>query len=593
MLLLDVLIQGSGARITGQPRFSKTNQLKFDNSSTHADVGLQSDVNKNINLNGGTINLIDNLNLAKNVVLAGGGTIKGNGNKVVMGGTTAVSWPSATYTWRNRAMIELNGDVNLTGDWTLNDGTHILGNGYVLDITSGSLTIPAGATVYMRDVMVEGFTVGAGPGAPKIFFGNASQLRISNVDLGMQLGTGDVDLTIGGIYVEGESAVLCRGRRLRFTSAASLTVDGVALNAEPLGATSPFFPIFPSTGDPQHVNVINKGVIRRFGLGVAGSTVIDNSVTNIGAIEISLDNKLLFTQSTTYSGGFNTFNFATAGSPLVILSPNVMVEIQSVLLRAFQLNYINFGAGSSFVFGPNTSIILAQSSVDGFPCENLTHTYTFRGDVVIDGNNHCWDLGDDSLPGPKGNLVIRPGSSLSIQNLTIKNLSGNKIRCLDDTSVLALRNVTLIMDGDFSFTRGSLWIQQGTVDIQGSYTFAYTTSQASFIFNQGRLQISDGATFLYAPRSNNRELIVFEDETSRFDLENGTLASTRTGIRLTIGAMDVKGRSFLTQNLTGTLSLSESIAFGDGNPSNEINVSIAPGASLELLRGRLVYDQAA
>lgn len=202
---------------------------------------------------------------------------------------------------------------------------------------------------------------------------------------------------------------------------------------------------------------------------------------------------------------------------------------------------------------------------------------------MIQGNGHRLILDPDP-----GSLVV--SGILTVQNVILEGIAGSNIQLLTDSSVLKLDNVTWIQDGDVTFTHGSL-VVNNLVTMQGPWTFAYQTSQSSFINQNGILLLDDGFTFSYDPSSSLQNLLSFVDETSLLILNGATLHASVTGLQLTNGSLKVMSNSFFSSEtqLVGTVTLDNGITLGDGNVLHDFMGAIAPQAQLKIVQGSLNY----
>jgi hypothetical protein len=109
--------------------------------------------------------------------------------------------------------------------------------------------------------------------------------------------------------------------------------------------------------------------------------------------------------------------------------------------------------------------------------------------------------------------------------------------------------------------------------------------------------VDNGMTFSYAPRIANRDLIKMENASAVMHLDNATLASTTTGLRLTTGTLILDGTCTTTNYdpVTGypATSDSQAIAFGQaGLAANELTIIFNAGGVLNVAAGKLLYDNA-
>lgn len=262
---------------------------------------------------------------------------------------------------------------------------------------------------------------------------------------------------------------------------------------------------------------------------------------------------------------------------------------------------VSFGT-TPIVFAPGTIVW------DNFPIIELNNNvvldgrWTFSGPCVLNGNGNTLDFSHGAIRVNSGPLYIN--------NVTLKGLGTGKFEFEKSdppqiifTNVeiqtnenytftynitLTFQGVKLYLDNDFTMSDGH-FEAINSLDIVGSATFNYCTDQRSIIWDKTTMTIWGNATFSYAPPVANRDLIYFEDDTSVFALNGGTLHSTTTGMRLLGGSFQIYNDSYLT-NSSAKASI-ESIQIGDGiDYMNDCLVTFVTGANLNALSGLFVYN---
>ena len=86
------------------------------------------------------------------------------------------------------------------------------------------------------------------------------------------------------------------------------------------------------------------------------------------------------------------------------------------------------------------------------------------------------------------------------------------------------------------------------------------------------------------------------DETSQLYFNGCSFVTTCTGIQLTKGTLIIDHKNYF-YNQDGLIddpqksgaSISEAIAFGDGNAANDLKIEIMPAGNFELKTGVLAY----
>jgi len=238
-VIAPLIAKGVNSRVEGQPRFDYGIELLDDTVSLQ--FSIQSQLNKDITLNGGRIILEDDLCCADNVSLLTTGSVQLNGNSFEFGGFYDKPL-TGTITWIDAADISLSGDVKLTGEWLFTENTIINGNGNSLDVSNlGSLLITDGFELRLSNIRIMGLVGGS------IVFGNPGSA--GGTEAGSIVMT-DVTLDLaesftfghGTVYVTSPSTIILGDNSLSFTGDANLTVNKTSLWLDPL-ATWTFPPL--------------------------------------------------------------------------------------------------------------------------------------------------------------------------------------------------------------------------------------------------------------------------------------------------------------------------------------------------------------
>ena len=208
----------------------------------------------------------------------------------------------------------------------------------------------------------------------------------------------------------------------------------------------------------------------------------------------------------------------------------------------------------------------------------------FSGSSSIDGRGHCLTLTSDSR------IFVDNDSTLLMENLTIKGVNNRIIGSFDNSSTYSLKDVEWYLDGNYTFTKGHFDVISDFHVIGNGQTFAYQSEVASKIEECGRMILGEGLTFSYDPVTASLDLLQLTADTSELILHGATLHSTSTGLQLFKGKLIVDRQSFISSE--GTVE-SEAITFGDGiNSSNDLCIEIFPGATLDVIDGCVVYNDA-
>ncbi len=210
---------------------------------------------------------------------------------------------------------------------------------------------------------------------------------------------------------------------------------------------------------------------------------------------------------------------------------------------------------------------------------------TFSGESLFDGRGNTLTLA------PTFSLVVKEGSSLLLKDMTITGVNDSKLRCLSSASTFSFQDVTLVLDGDFTFSLGKLDILRDLKITGSNCAFIYTSNSQSTIRGGtfgtdscapkycGALIIDSDTTFSYRPANNDSTLLNMESSISKIILNSGTLSATT--LSLTKGMLQIEGNSIL-QAVTG-------ITLGDGTAANNVDIEIMPAANLQIM-GNITYN---
>ena len=218
---------------------------------------------------------------------------------------------------------------------------------------------------------------------------------------------------------------------------------------------------------------------------------------------------------------------------------------------------------------------------------HLAQTWTFSGpsNTVI-GNGNVLYLDNH------GKLVVERGASLILRNMVIKNLSSEKIKCLDDSSKIIFQDVTLVQDDVFSFDKGSFDVL-GYLDLTGSQTFVLQPTNICTIKANAMLAVEPHMTLSVDFVTTRTDMLAFEDSSSLLSLRNCTFHVTTTGILLIGGSVSIDGSVSMCAELKlDELMLSSlpiGISIGDFSESRDCSIEIQSGGQLNIDNGWFIY----
>jgi hypothetical protein len=156
---LPIIISGIGNSMSGNANITYPIQLT-DNSS-QVTFALLGSISDNILLNGGTCTLDRDLILADGAILTGSGLINLDSHKIDLPSQDTV-WTS-TINWNgNASIINLNGDLDLAGTWTISGVCILNGQGNTLDVSSGGqIVIETNSQLKIRNIQITGIGDGS------------------------------------------------------------------------------------------------------------------------------------------------------------------------------------------------------------------------------------------------------------------------------------------------------------------------------------------------------------------------------------------------------------------------------------------------
>lgn len=279
---------------------------------------------------------------------------------------------------------------------------------------------------------------------------------------------------------------------------------------------------------------------------------------------ITYENPVIFNQDPILNGDFLTYQFVKAYVPLMIVANDVTGITQNIILKDFSPEYIELGTNSNLIFGDQTTIEFNKN-------EDLNMTWTFAGNCVINGNGYALTIGD------LGNIIVDgPDSSITFNNIIIKGMSNQNIRCLDNTGNITFRLATIVLQDDFNFNTGNFSILD-QCNITGNRWFNYLTDQESIIQNNSCLYLDRNSGFYYNPPVANNQLLKMNNTSSTLWLQGASLSVSTTGLDLTSGTLVIENTCPFYNDLA--TSLSQAITIN--------NVDIFPGSTIDLRSGIL------
>lgn len=330
------------------------------------------------------------------------------------------------------------------------------------------------------------------------------------------------------------------------------------------------------------------------GVGNGSLTLLD-STDDIGRTTEGISwagNLPCFSASSDELGGnafFNTYSFT-----------------DNTLTRISNIEFTGLGAGDDFEatrWGPlGTSAAVSGDDniirVYGLPSEacfdfsNLTlinTSNTFFHDLCITfSGNNIWDGQGNTIEfDTTCTLMVDSNSSLMFKDMTLLGVGNNNISALDSSSTISFNNTDIVLKADYTVSAGRLDFLNSVEVFGEDKQFIFQSPTTAHITENAQLLFNANTTFRYEPSSNDRTLLALDDATSILFLNNATLSTSSVGLQLTTGQLFFDNKNFLINEGSSDAT---SIEFGNGTPVNNLCVELFPAATIEILEGRIRYN---
>lgn len=310
-----------------------------------------------------------------------------------------------------------------------------------------------------------------------------------------------------------------------------------------------------------------------------GNQILGNGSFD-GPITLQNSSAALFFAISGYVGNALTLNNGTItlGSDLDLYNNGIIVGPGTVNL-ANRVLHINSGISSW------TTPITWQAAGGGISLEqklSLASTWTVQGTCILDGNNNELEFLSN------GQIVIDSNSELYLKNMRLQSIANVNISCVDDTGKLVLDDVYWTQTDDYHFPKGSIsFINE--VDLVGSYTFFYESTQTSTIGIKSTLTARDHINLSIGKQQigGAQEPLLLTDSSSLIVIDNAQWSITGDGMRLT------KGRAICVDDVLIDIVSTNSgqgLKLGDTTQSGDMVFEFRPGTTVRMPRGHVVCD---
>ncbi|MBU4270231.1 hypothetical protein KKE07_05160, partial [Candidatus Dependentiae bacterium] len=318
---------------------------------------------------------------------------------------------------------------------------------------------------------------------------------------------------------------------------------------------------------PMYVAVNGTGNCIRGSGSMNGEIILLDSDSQIN---LSLDGQVL--KNITLNGGRCILEKDTDFGQGVQFSTTGTVQLGSSNL---ELGTLDTNCSCTIYFDSN------QGAVDLNSMITLSGMWTFSGNCTLNGNGNILWLK------PSAQINVERGSILRLLNLRIKDLSGSNIKCLDNAGTIIFMDSKTMLSGDYIFDTGKFGVNID-FEVYGTDKFIYSSPEISDIYMCSNLKFMPGTTFSYEPPIADKELIRFGGSKSKLCLNDATLHTTTTGLKLTVGMLELSGNSKIVSDATCD---SEAIEFGDGiNIANNFSIEPLSSAILDLSSGHFINN---
>lgn len=462
-----LVVSDSENRLEGQPLFS--NPIVLSDTATTLTIAMQGTLNKNIELNGGTVVLENDLKFNDNVILDGNGIVDLNKCELQLGSVYSAPWTGDVH-FMDALDIVLNGRLDLTGDWKFSGLSCLNGNGCVLDLSSGGrLIIDKGAVLSVNDVHITG--LGNSIGGQILMLDKQAQIRTSNASFKLN---DTFTTTQGGMYVEGPTVFQLGDKDWNFNTRASMTVDGTTLWLDYLD--TPSFPGQLSIDRPLYdghiwngpnlkhdidagfLTLVNSGTVKAsIDWSIGGGSwspaeiplltkCLTSSVYMNQSVWVSPDLSIKICGNVEIDGRGAKISFANINTPQFLIRDGQVVTLRNVTLTGITQNTFDFRKGARMWIGENVIFELEENvTFSSTPSQNNSASNIPTITVLDDGGCNVFTVRGLET---RRRLELAPLSPIMENGdpRTIIDLGHNTL-LLENAEIFGLDHITYLKDG--------------------------------------------------------------------------------------------------------------------------------------------------
>jgi len=491
---------------------------------------------------------------------------------------------SENLTWTYGAAIELLSDVALSGTWTFEHNTVIEGHGCILNLGSGALTVAAGQTLTLRNMILDlvspGSLVDPGEGGGYVNLCDVT-IRLNGEDVNW----GSLNTRL---VVSGPTTIITESNQ--FTAPSGSTVNMVTLFYDTLSniyTSNVFGFTFMNGARLQWID--NGSFVDTGDWTITASTVMPHYQFLSPTTETSTGRRLLFNNSEAaiiFDGEGKIVEFPSTNTDMdsqvcVQVAASTIVVTENIFLNGYKPAQVTLESSGETLgrlyFGDGTYVQL-RSSLTGD--DSLDQPLIFGSSSSATGETMTLDLAGATIDisNDAAAIVLQAdtdsNSRLIIKNGTISGLAATKLSA-PAGSTIVLENMNIRLFDEYTFVDASLTIV-GNCVFSGGYNASFVhRSTGDFVIAAGAtLTVTDDVTLSWECDSSNN--LVFVDSSSTLALIGCTFRQAdRSGssLLLTNGVLTIDQQVILSPGSAG-------IKLGDatGESPTDLDLVIRPGA---------------
>ncbi len=485
---------------------------------------------------------------------------------------------TATVAWSS-AHISLQSDVVLDTTWSFTENSVLDGNGFHLDLDGGVISVAAGKTLVIRNVVLDNVV-------DTSLADTTGTVNLSNVTiiLGGNVTWGALDTSL---VVDGPITIVTGSNTIEVPNAAGTSlINGLTGYYDTLGNADAnnvtgftgtgrmvSLTVYPTLSEELALTAGTSYLNRTEYLAVTASGVTGRVIDCTGAI--------------TLDGLGRGLVFPTTPDVVLTVNDTTTVKTKNITFAGLQPAHLSISATDGFLFfGDKTTIALDQDWTLAQTMQFGTANGATNEVMVLDLQGHTINMAHSSalisLQGAAGNV-------LHIINGRIINMSSTKIAAEASTKII-FDNVELELAGNTTYANADITFE-GNCTISGvsGSQFSYTPDAGTLtIATGGSLIIANGITYYH--NNEGTENFVMADGSSQLHLIGGTFlrksTTTTDPLVLTNGVLYVDHKSTIN---VGT----HDINIGNGTFANNLSIEFLPSATLLVQAsdsGKLLYN---